>query len=235
MARVGDDFLQAPSHGGRMPAPARLTVVHTLECEAKEGLAKGLNNGAGTYLWTGGVSPHTMTDPGWTRGACDTDIVGYHIGSFNAQATGAEVTGRASWTRAQWFEPQANKALERQAKALAEQHLAKGWGPETFRWLSLREVADGRTAGFCTHNDVSTAPWPRSPGTNHWDPGPGYPFDVQMVRIRYYAGVLGHWGNDVPAHTIPTSNPSGVGGVEDSWFQNTQDFEWLNMFAEAFA
>lgn len=235
MARIGDDFLQAPGHGGRMPGPARLTVAHSLECEAVEGLAKGLNNGPGTYLWTDGVSPHTMTDPGWTRGACDTDIVGYHIGTYNAQATGGEVTGRASWTRAQWFEPAANKALERQAKALAEQHLAKGWGPETFRWLSLREVADGHTVGFCPHNDISIAPWPNPPGTNHWDPGPFYPYDVQMIRIRYYGGALGHWGNDVPEHTIPTDHPSGTGGVEDSWFLNTEPYRWLDLFAQAFA
>jgi hypothetical protein len=55
-----------------------------------------------------------------------------------------------------------------------------------------------------------------------------------MVRIRYYAGVLDHWGNDVPTHEIPTDHPTS-GGVEDSWFLNTQDYEWLQLFAEAFA
>ena len=73
-----------------------------------------------------------------TRGACDTDIRSAGTwGTRNQQSTGAEVTGRASWTRQQWLEEMSNRALDRQAKALAEQHLAKGFGPETFRWLSL--------------------------------------------------------------------------------------------------
>ena len=201
MAQIGDDFLQAPSHGGRFAAPARLTVVHSLECDAREGLAVGLNNGPGTYVTTDKVSPHTLSDPGWTRGACDTDIVGWHVGNANQQSTGAEVTGRASWTRQQWLEEMSNRALDRQAKALAEQHLAKGFGPETFRWLSLAEVADGHTVGFCSHNDISVAPWPFNIGTDHWDPGPNYPYDLQMTRIRAYAGLGG--GGDELARATP--------------------------------
>lgn len=214
MAQIGNDFLQGPSHGPRFSAKPRLVVVHSLECDAKEGLAKGLNSGPGSYIWTDGVSPHTLSDPGWTRGACDSDIVGFHIGNNNGIALGAEVTGRAAWSRNDWLSANGNKALERQAIALASLALAAGFGPEDFRWLSLREVADGHTKGFCTHNDISTAPWPSRPGTDHWDPGTGYPYDVQMTRFRYYGGALDHWGQDVPAHTIETEHPGAGGGAE---------------------
>lgn len=213
--QVGNSFLQGPSHGGAYKSGnPRLVVVHSLECDANEGLAVGLNSGPGSYIWTDGVSPHTLSDPGTTRGACDTDIVGYHIGNGNPYALGAEVTGRAAWTRDQWLAANANKALERQAIALAQLAHAAGFTAADVRWLSLAEVADGHTRGVCTHNDISTAPWGFSIGTNHWDPGPGYPYEIQMTRIRYYFGCLDYWGEDVPTHTIPSDFPSqGTGGA----------------------
>ena len=114
--------------------------------------------------------------------------------------------------------------------------MAKGWGPETFRWLSLREVADGRTAGFCYHNDIA---WHRGRTTRNEPLGSqvsGYPGDVQMVRIRYYAGVLGYWGNDVPTHTIPTDNPGTGGGAQaGDWIDTATPAELRAALAEALA
>lgn len=197
---------QAPAHGGAL-TNKRLVVAHSLECEAKEGLAYELTVPDGAYLQTAGVSPHTMSDPGETCWACDTDIVGYHVGpQGNPQSTGGEVTGRAAWSRAQWLSGSANMALQRQAMALAGQAMAAGFAPGDYRWLSLAEVGDRRTRGFCYHYDISQA----LGGTDHWDPGPGYPADVQMQRIRWYAGVQDHWGLD-PA-TRPDDVPDNGNG-----------------------
>lgn len=213
MAQIGNRFVQAPKHGGPLSnSKHRLVVAHTLECEAKEGLAYGLVN----YAASAGVSPHTASDPGETVGWCDTDIIGWHCGNGNSVSTGAEVTGRAAWTRDQWLTGNAAKALERQAKAMAEQAMSKGFAIQDYRWLKLPEVADGVTQGFCYHYDISRT----LGGTTHWDPGLGYPSDVVMAKIRWYAGVQDYWGeSDLwrPGDILPTG---GTGGAETDWLAN---------------
>lgn len=216
--KLGHRYVQAPSHGGSFDGRVRLVVVHSLECEPVEGLAYDLACG---YIQNEGVSPHTMSDPGETVGVCDTDIIGFHIGNGNPFGTGGEVTGRATWGPDGWAQDLANKALERQAIALAQQCAARGFGPADIRWLSLVEVADGHTRGCCTHNDISTAPWGFNIGTDHWDPGPNYPYEQQMIRIRYYFGCLDYWGDNIPVHTIATENVGGGGGAEPA------SFKWL--------
>jgi hypothetical protein len=225
--KIGNRYVQAPSHGRNFDGRKRLVVIHSLECDAREGLAYDLARG---YIQNEGVSPHTLSDPGETVGVCDTDVVGYHIGGGNPYGTGAEVTGRAGWSPAQWNEPQAKKALERQAIALAAQCHANGFAPQDVRYLSLTEVADGHTFGCCTHNDVSTAPWGFAIGTNHWDPGPGYPYRAQMTRIRYYFGCLDYWGEDVPEHDTPSEYGAGGGGAQANWFAAAKSYELLALF-----
>lgn len=193
---------QAPGHGGALTSH-RLVVAHSLECDAKDGLAYELTVPDGCYLQTAGVSPHTMSDPSETCWACDTDLVGYHVGPVgNGVSTGGEVTGRAAWTRDQWLADTPNRALQRQAQALAGQAMARGFQPADYRWLSLAEVADRHTRGFCYHYDISRA----IGGTDHWDPGSGYPADIQMTRIRWYAGVQDYWGLDAG------TRPDDIGG-----------------------
>lgn len=213
MARIGNRYVQAPGHGGGLSNAAhRLVVAHSLECDAREGLAYDLAVG---YIPNAGVSPHTLSDPGETVGVCDTDVVGYHVGPrANGISTGGEVTGRAAWTREQWLSGNANKALQRQAKALAEQAMSKGFGPGDYRWLSLGEVGDGRTQGFCYHYDVSRA----IGGSDHWDPGTGYPADIQMSRIRWYAGVQDYWGEDIGSKPDDVVG-SGPGGAQANWWR----------------
>ena len=89
--------------------------------------------------------------------------------------------------------------------------MAKGFAPGDYRWLSLNEVASLKVRGFCYHYDISRA----LGGTDHWDPGTGYPADVQMSRIRWYAGVADFWGEDVGTRPddVP-SNGDGHGGAE---------------------
>lgn len=211
---------QAPAHGGALSDDQhRLVIAHSLECEAKENLAYELTVPDGCYLQTAGVSPHSMSDPGETVWACDTDLVGYHVGpKGNPISTGGEVTGRAAWTRAQWLQDAPNRALQRQAKALAQQAMDKGFAPGDYRWLSLAEVRDGKTNGFCYHYDISRA----LGGTDHYDPGSGYPADIQMERIRWYAGVQDYWGTGTanrPSDVTPL--PGGTsGGAETAtdWF-----------------
>lgn len=232
--RVGNSFLQAPAHGaGFSGNNPRLAVVHSLECDANEGLAVGLNSGPGSYMWNEGVSPHFSADPGTIRGNCDTDIVGYHVGNGNQRALGGEVTGRASWPTNVWLSGNPRRAIERQAIGIAALCHAMNFAPGDVRWLSLTEVADGHTKGVCTHNDISIAPWGFNIGTNHWDPGPGFPYKVFMTLVRYYFGCLDFWGEDVPDHNVPSEFGSGGGGAQADWFDSVSADVYARTIAEA--
>lgn len=206
MAKLGNRFSQAPGHGGAVRGPI-VIVIHSLECDAKENLAWDLANG---YIKNEGVSPHTLSDPGETVGVLDTTLIGYHVGpNANGWTNGAEVTGRAAWDRNTWLSGNPRKAIERQAKVLAEMGQAAGFAPGDYRYLSVSEVRGQNTRGYCYHNDISQAVG----GTNHWDPGPGYPGDIVMEIIRSYAGVSNYWGSNTSVDPN-VSGGSGQAGAE---------------------
>lgn len=226
MAKIGNRFRQARNVGGPLNVPAVVIVSHSLECDAREGIAWNLSNG---WVDSAGVSLHGISDPGETVGGVDTGTQGRHVGSpGNSFTNGGEVTGRAAWTRERWLQPMENKALERQAKALAEMGVAHGFGWGDYRWLSVSEVASRRVDGFCYHYDIGKA-FPGS--TLHWDPGPGYPADIQMTRIRWYAGVQNQWGLDPGTRPEGLGGPTmGTGGAQGDWFAAAPAWELLALF-----
>lgn len=204
MTKIGDRHIQAKYIGGPLNPPAVVIVAHSLECDAREGIAVSLSEG---WVNEAKVSLHGISDPGITISGVDTDLQGRHVGSpGNGFTCGCEVTGRAAWPRERWLQPSENRALMRHAIALARCGVARKLAPRDFRWLSIPEVASRRVNGYAYHYDIGKAVG----GTDHWDPGPGYPADIQMTRIRWYAGVADYWGLD-PA-TRPDGAPIGGGG-----------------------
>jgi len=91
---------------------------------------------------------------------------------------------------------------------------ANGFRPAEIRWLSVAEVKAQNVRGMCYHYDLTRA-FPAD--TTHWDPGPGYPADIVMNTIRWYAGVADFWGLD--AGTRPDGLPGGggSGGAEEEF------------------
>lgn len=213
-----DFFDQAPSVGGLFNRPnPRGAIVHSLECEARRGLARALAAG---YIKNAGVSPHRMTDPGETVGVCHLDRQGFHVGGPGNQfLVGKEVTGRATWTLAQWLEAEAFEAVRQDAKDMADLWREMGWAKADMRWGSLAELRDalaGYRGGYATpprmwtHNDVSETVG----GTNHWDPGPNFPYATfQKMCHQFYDGTTGPGTTPDPGNTDP-ANP-GPGGAQD--------------------
>lgn len=223
---MANRFVQAPSHGGAFRAGApRLIVIHSLEAPAKRGLAYSL---AGGWIQTAGVSPQHITDPGETVDCLRPGVVGWHCGNGNQVSVGLEVTGRAGWSAAEWLEPEAFAAVRLDAKQGAV--VAKHYGIP-MRWLSLQQIRNGER-GFCTHNDISLT----LGGTNHWDPGPNFPFAVFMQMVQQFAG-----GWDGLRDDFKPSTPSAGGGVgaEPGGFlmalTDTQQSEVYNWLKRLFA
>lgn len=208
---MANRYVQAPSHGGgfRSGQPT-LVVIHSLEAPARRGLAWDLANG---WIQTAGVSPHSMTDPGETVDLLGLGTIGWHCGNGNQVGIGLEVTGYAAWSFAQWTTGDAFAAVRLDAKRAAE--VAKACGIP-LRWLSLSQIRNGER-GFCTHADISAT----LGGTNHTDPGQGFPYAIFMQMVQQWAGGV----------VIPNPNPNpqpgdGPGGADPKdWWDEMSETE----------
>lgn len=216
MTWVGKVKVPFPHHGGGISRVLWI-VAHTLECDAIPGLAVELANG---YFQNDQVSVHSVVDPTPNSVAgLDTGTQAWHAGATaNAYGNATECTGRAGWSRNDWFgDANRNRALDQQAQMMAGHAVANGFAPNEYRWLSVPELQSKSVRGFCGHVDLSAA----FHESDHWDPGPGYDYGVQMTRIRWYGGVADYWGLD--PGTKPDGNGgtvNGGGGAESDWFAN---------------
>lgn len=201
---MANRFVQAPSHGGAFRAgKPRLIIIHSLEAPARKGLAYDLATG---WIQTAGVSPHAMTDPGETVDLLSEDTVGWHCGNGNQEGVGFEHTGYAAWSFEQWTTGDAFAAVRLGAKRAAE---AAKRHDIPLRWLSLSQIRNGER-GFCTHADISAT----LGGTNHTDPGPGFPYAIFMQMVQQFAG---GW-DGIRDDYNPNPQPGTSGGAQPKGF-----------------
>lgn len=215
---MANRYSQAPSHGGAFRSgEPHLIVIHSLEAPARRGLAWDLANG---WIKTAGVSPHSMTDPGETVDLLDLNTVGWHCGNGNQYSIGLEVTGYAAWSTADWTTGDAFEALKLDAKRATEVARAKNI---PMRWLSLAQIRAGER-GFCTHADISAT----YAGTNHTDPGRGFPYALFMQLVQQYAGGV------VNPSLNPNPQPGdGPGGAQPrDWWNEMSDSEKAQLLAD---
>jgi hypothetical protein len=160
-----------------------IIVWHSLECDAIARIAEQLS-ARGGYLDNEGLAPQRMTDPAAIVRTMADGLQGGHIGGpGNSHCGGAEVSGRAAWTPAQWALPNARAAVDHQARAVAGLAVNYGWAYTDLRWLAIAQIRAGSPRGMCSHNDISVS---GISGTNHWDPGLGFPFAWALERTQYW-------------------------------------------------
>lgn len=124
------------------------------------------------------------------------DRAAWTLRNGNAISENIEQCGWARWTRTEWLARP--KLLETTALWLADRARARGI---PLRLLTPAEIRGRRTPGVLGHGDYSTA---TGDGT-HWDPGPGYPWDVVLGKANWLL-------NPTPA---PTARPAPVTQQED--------------------
>jgi hypothetical protein len=149
-------------------------AVHTTEGMMR---VQALRDWAG---WPG--SSHAASDEtgalwGPEQGFVPYDRAAWTLRNGNPISENIEQCGWARWTRAEWLARP--KLLDATARWLAERSKARGI---PLVKLSPAEVR-ARKPGVLGHGDYSTG---TGDGT-HWDPGPGYPWDVVMDKARAYA------------------------------------------------
>lgn len=133
--------------------------------------------------WTGWPgSSHAASDEtgalwGPEQGFVPYDRAAWTLRSANPISENIEQCGWAKWTREEWLSRPL--MLDATARWLAERSRARGI---PLRRLTHAEIR-ARVPGVLGHGDYSIA---TGDGT-HWDPGPGYPWDVVLDKARAYA------------------------------------------------
>lgn len=169
-------FIQAAGHGGTIRPT--LLVIHSMENPLAVGSAAQV---AKMFAGNGNASAHFCVDPGEVIQCLPTNIKAWHVGPrANAFTVGFEQAGYARFSRSDWTTPAGMAQLANLASIAAQ--VADQCGIPK-RWASdaeIRAAASGAPAGFCTHADISRV----LGGTDHTDPGGGYPRDLLMAAIN---------------------------------------------------
>lgn len=195
-------FVPAVNHGGRMPGPPALLVVHDAETPLERGYALSLARN-----WFGRPQPagressaHYMVDPGQIVQMVHTYDIAWHVGArANSATLGYEQAGYARFSRAQWTTADGLSQLRLLAAKTAEDLMFYKL-PQ--RWATDQQIRDAITArkpgGMCRHMDITRV----IGGTTHTDPGDNYPRDLLLAAVQKAALVKPPTPTPPPAVTF---------------------------------
>jgi hypothetical protein len=162
-------------HEGRQGEQPRLIVIHCTVSPDSSGGAEAVAR----YFATGErkASAHRTVDSDSTVISVRDSDTAFAAAGANRDGLHLELVGMPTQTRGDWLDLFGQRMITRAGTTVRE------WSTEwhiPLRWLSVAQVADGRTRGLCTHHDVSRA-FP-AVSTGHWDPGPDFPKEWALDR-----------------------------------------------------
>lgn len=168
-------------------APGRkvtLVTIHTAECPESAAAAENLQ------AWTAGANAskaswHYAIDPDSTTQSVLEKDVAWHAGPVNGFSIGIEHAGYAAQTAAQWDDDASRAILERSAALVADLCVRYAIPPVR---LTAADLAKGYRTGICGHVDVTNG---LTGGKGHQDPGPFFPWDAYLARVRELAYATG--------------------------------------------
>ncbi len=194
---------QGPPRGySRTRTSKRYVVIH---CTAND--APAANEAAYARRRTDNVSSHYYADRASVVQSLDTALGAWHAGSSvpNAHGIAWEFTGPGGASRAWWL---ANVAWDKVAAQMARDCRAHDIEP---RDLDLAAIKAGKASGFITHNECRLV-WG---GTDHVCPGPGFPLDHLIAKVRAQMGKPA--GPPAPSGGGVNVGEWNTDGVVDNW------------------
>jgi hypothetical protein len=167
-------IVQSPNYYEGRVAPVRVVVVHTGETPESDTAAEGMANWFSRT--TTRASAHLCVDLDSTVRCVDDEDTAWAAPGANADGLQIELAGRAGQTSGDWADKESATILTRAAAEVAVWCI-KYRIPA--RWLTDKELADGKTMGLTTHVQVSRV-FKRS---DHWDPGPNFPSELFLKMV----------------------------------------------------
>lgn len=174
-------FIQARNYTPANRVDLRLVVIHTMENPEKP---DGAENVA---AWLASVaspkaSAHLCVDSDSVAECVKPQDVAWAAPGANRDGYHIEHAGRAQQSTDQWRDEYSASELVLSARAIA--HLCVRYRIPP-RKLSIDEVRDGHTKGFCGHRDVTLAFHTKG---GHSDPGPNFPWTEYLVLVANAIG-----------------------------------------------
>ncbi len=170
-------FLQARHYRRGRIEPVRCVVIHTAEIgeslQGAEALMKVCAVNERMASWHYAVDADSVTQ------SVREEDTAFHAPGLSHCSVGIEHAGRAKQTADEWGDDFSQRMLELSAELTAG--ICKRHGIPCVR-IGVEEVRNGH-AGVCGHADVSKA----FGKSDHWDPGPGFPWAHYMDRVMHYA------------------------------------------------
>ena len=169
--RCSRRFYPAAHNSGRRPLSAiKWVVIHSIEAPTAESAARWFQNPD-----SGGSAQLCVDDENCFRCLDERDIPWAAPGA-NEKGTHIELAGFARWTKEEWLahERTLRRAAYKTAVSLKARNIPARWRSSWGLRLGLR--------GVTSHANVSKA----FGGSDHWDPGPGFPRKFFMALVRQY-------------------------------------------------
>ncbi|MET9729331.1 peptidoglycan recognition family protein [Streptomyces sp. NPDC006458] len=157
-------------------APIRVIVIHDMEAPEGPNTAENVAAYFANLPATNKASAHVCVDNNSAvRCVADGDRA-WHAPGANGDGLGLELAGYARQTRAEWLDDYSKGVIE-QAAQVAADWCRKHNIPA--KKLTVAELKAGKR-GIVGHVDVSQA----YGQTNHYDPGPAFPWDYFLDRVN---------------------------------------------------
>lgn len=195
----------ASSHtpANRRKGDIRVVVIHDMEAPERSNTAENI----AAYFAREDVraSAHINVDNDSAVRSVDDEDIAWAAPGCNHDGLQVELAGYARQSRAEWLDAYSKATMDRAARITAEYCQRYGLN---IKHLTDDELRAGHS-GIIGHVQASNV-YKRS---SHWDPGPNFPWDWFMARVRHYAG-----GGTAPSDPAPnTIRPGDRGPLVQSW------------------
>ncbi len=167
-------FVESPNKTETPGRTVDAVVMHTMEIAERPDAAMICARWFGTSVSK--VSAHYCVDAKTVIQCVREKDIAWHARGGNANTIGVELAGFARQSAKDW-EDAYSTAVLRHASTLVADVCRRHRIP--VRWLEGDDLAAGRR-GITGHAEVSAA-YRKS---DHWDPGPGFPVESFLDRVR---------------------------------------------------